>query len=395
MNIYFGENLKSLREKRELTQANLAGFLGVSFQTISKWERGETYPDISYLPDIADFFGVTIDSLLGADRGENERKINEYITLFDTTYFTNTDKLIDKFEKAVTEFPSDFRILVRYMELMIEVKDHPFIKTNNSDDFMNASTNNPYKLGFEKNPEYEAISQKIQSIYEAIQNLCTDDDIRIRAKRLMIKHLMIRYDLSFDEKTEKWYCDTVSAEKAKEIADTLPAISDTKECNFLAINRDLSVFNTLLENALEELLFHLQDVLGSYILYTDNISAEYKIEKIKSIISLLNILESDDNISKNEINLMLDYCRLSSLNSQIDNTDEALYYLEKCIDIAIKLDNHPDEMERIARFYSLERPLETGSMRGRMKKIITENYPFAEKFKANEKFKAAIENLNI
>ncbi len=46
MNIYFGENLKKLRKSKNLTQDALADFLGMSFQAVSKWERGETYPDI-------------------------------------------------------------------------------------------------------------------------------------------------------------------------------------------------------------------------------------------------------------------------------------------------------------------------------------------------------------
>ena len=47
MNIYFGENLKNYRLKRNLTQEKLAEFLGVSFQTISKWENGVVFPDIT------------------------------------------------------------------------------------------------------------------------------------------------------------------------------------------------------------------------------------------------------------------------------------------------------------------------------------------------------------
>ena len=49
MNIYFSENIKQLRKERDLTQEALADFLGVSFQAVSKWERGESYPDIEIL----------------------------------------------------------------------------------------------------------------------------------------------------------------------------------------------------------------------------------------------------------------------------------------------------------------------------------------------------------
>ena len=72
MNIYFGENLKNLRKQKNLTQERLAEFLGVSFQTVSKWERGDTYPDITMLPEIASFFRVSVDELLGVNRAADE-----------------------------------------------------------------------------------------------------------------------------------------------------------------------------------------------------------------------------------------------------------------------------------------------------------------------------------
>ncbi|MBR3780247.1 MAG: helix-turn-helix transcriptional regulator, partial [Clostridia bacterium] len=45
MKIYFSENLKRLRTQKGLTQEKLANFIGVSYQTISKWENSDTYPD--------------------------------------------------------------------------------------------------------------------------------------------------------------------------------------------------------------------------------------------------------------------------------------------------------------------------------------------------------------
>ena len=65
MTLYIGENLKKQRKLRELTQEQLADILGVSFQSVSKWERGEGYPDIELLPTIAEYFGITTDELMG------------------------------------------------------------------------------------------------------------------------------------------------------------------------------------------------------------------------------------------------------------------------------------------------------------------------------------------
>lgn len=51
-----GEKLRTLRKGKDLTQEQLAERLGVSFQTISKWENSSSYPDITILPALANFF---------------------------------------------------------------------------------------------------------------------------------------------------------------------------------------------------------------------------------------------------------------------------------------------------------------------------------------------------
>lgn len=68
MNIYLGENIKSLRKAKGLTQEEFANSIGVSFQTVSKWERGDSYPDITMLPIISEYFETTVDALLGIDK---------------------------------------------------------------------------------------------------------------------------------------------------------------------------------------------------------------------------------------------------------------------------------------------------------------------------------------
>ena len=64
-------NIARLRRERGMTQEALAEIIGVSAQTVSKWENSTTYPDIALLPVLADVFGVTIDALYGREEKQN------------------------------------------------------------------------------------------------------------------------------------------------------------------------------------------------------------------------------------------------------------------------------------------------------------------------------------
>ena len=61
----FAQTLKTLRKKKGVSQKDLAFFLSVSNKTVSKWEKGITSPDLSLLPPLAKYFGVSTDYLLG------------------------------------------------------------------------------------------------------------------------------------------------------------------------------------------------------------------------------------------------------------------------------------------------------------------------------------------
>ena len=64
------ERILALRKEKALTQEALAQRLGVSFQAVSKWENGQSCPDIALLPLLADVFEVTVDSLFGRQAKE-------------------------------------------------------------------------------------------------------------------------------------------------------------------------------------------------------------------------------------------------------------------------------------------------------------------------------------
>ena len=67
----FNERLKTLRKRANLTQSDFADKTGVHFQTVSKWERGASTPDISMLGAISKVLGVSLETLLGVSESEN------------------------------------------------------------------------------------------------------------------------------------------------------------------------------------------------------------------------------------------------------------------------------------------------------------------------------------
>lgn len=91
MELNFGENIRRLRRSRDLTQEALADALGVSAQSVSKWECAYGYPDITQLPAIANYFGVTVDALLNNDQTGKEKARQTF------------DARVNKFDEAGEE----------------------------------------------------------------------------------------------------------------------------------------------------------------------------------------------------------------------------------------------------------------------------------------------------
>ena len=81
----FYENLKYLRKESNFTQEELAEKLSVSRQAVTKWESGQSLPDIENLKQLSDIFGVTMDSLVGDIETKKDSIMNKKIN--DIGYF--------------------------------------------------------------------------------------------------------------------------------------------------------------------------------------------------------------------------------------------------------------------------------------------------------------------
>lgn len=122
-----GENIKRLRRERKVTQEALASQLGLSCQAVSKWERGDSLPDISVIVPLANFFRVSTDEILGLDTARREFEIQNYLD--DYAALDKENDVEAKYallQKAYMAYPDDYRLIKLYIDYLCndpEVED--------------------------------------------------------------------------------------------------------------------------------------------------------------------------------------------------------------------------------------------------------------------------------
>ncbi len=367
MIIYLSENIKRLRQEKGVTQEALADFLGVTFQSVSRWERGEGFPDITLLPSIAAYFNASVDDLLGVSKAQREQQINAYLELYDTMKLEDLLFVFSEYKKAVKEFPGDFRILVRYMQLLQEVK----IRTLSVSEIIAG--------------DYKKSSEEISKIYENIQNHCTEDSIRIRAKTIMITHLLWKYDCICNEEG-KYGVYEEFLQQANDIVNTLPSICNSREA--LAFDR-IDYYGTH-KKTLEELMFLLHEELFGYCL---NCSTEKRLIQFESLQNLLSLIYPDGYFGKNCFNRLYNLGHLGYLYHQSGNDEAALSYLKEAAEYAKRLDETSDVSGVAKRFYNYGAIYRETTASQFIKVLISEHYPLSEDFKSKDEFKEIITAL--
>ena len=368
MAICLGENIRRLRQERGITQEILADFLGVTFQSVSRWERGDSYPDMELLPSIASFFKISVDDLLGVSKAQNEQQINAYLELYDTMKLKDLPFVFNEYKKAVKEFPGDFRILVRYMQLLQEVK----IRRLSISEILSG--------------DYEKTSEEISKIYDSIQKHCTVDSIRIWSKAVMISHLMWKYDCVCNEEGEYQVYDEY-LKQADEIADTLPSMCNSREM-MLSDRKD---YYKTHKGTLEELMLLLQNELFGYC---SEKSVKDRIIQYESLQRLLSLVYPDGDFGKNCFNRLYNLGHLGYLYQQAGDDGKALGYLKEAAEYAKELDGNPDASGKEKRFYNYGAVYRETTASEFMKTVMTEHYPLSDEFKEKAEFREIIELLS-
>ena len=124
MEIMLEKNLRDLLIKRGNTQSELAEYLSISTQAVSKWCRGENMPDIALLPKIASFLDVSVDELLGVGEVRKQEKLQEYRKKsYELSRRGLTVENIGLWREAYAEFPNDTAVCEGLMYALCNTDD--------------------------------------------------------------------------------------------------------------------------------------------------------------------------------------------------------------------------------------------------------------------------------
>ena len=221
------ERLKTLRKTKDMTQEQLAEYMGVSPQAVSRWETGATSPDISALPQLADLFGISIDELLGYDDVERQKEISSVIDAAEEQINKNiTEKPITELRKALNKYPNNDRLLTCLMYAL-------YVASENDD------------LCRKYDPE-------IISIYDRIQKYSADNYCRNETLRLLFRH----------------YCDTDRIAEAKRLATNMASVETCYDYNiYWALKGEERV--SFLENRISGDLRQLSWDIWAYSVHSD------------------------------------------------------------------------------------------------------------------------------
>ena len=108
------------RKEKGITQDELANYIGVSKASVSKWETEQSYPDIVLLPQLAAFFNISIDELMGYEPQMTKRDIAKlYFKLHGDLSEKPYDEVIAECREIIKKYFSCFPLLLQMGNLLI------------------------------------------------------------------------------------------------------------------------------------------------------------------------------------------------------------------------------------------------------------------------------------
>ena len=305
MKLNIGNRIKELRRSKEITQEEFADYLGVSYQSVSRWENGVCYPDMELLPIIADFFNVTVDYLMGVDDAIENERVNRYLDDFQNAISKgDVDSCIEIAREGVNEYPNNYALLNKLMFALFVAGD---------DD-----GNIP-----EWKENREKYDDEIIRIGERIMKYCDDPDIRFEATaRLAFQH-----------------CEMGRKKKGREVYETLPTIEQCREHNiWWALEDDEKL--PFLRNKIKkeyELLRSSIWLLGESGCLSDKDS----LAVMKKLYDLQNVVYDNQTTLDGWGEARIPFV-IAEIYMRLNDVDFAFSYLTKAAEAAKRFDERPE-----------------------------------------------------
>lgn len=302
MELRIAENLKKLRKERGVTQEDLANFIGVSFQAVSKWERNDGYPDITMLPVLANYFGVSLDELVGMNELRDEEK--RQTIMQDCALLASEGKIgavIERLQEGLRTFPTDYAMMA---ELAMYLDGY-------------GSTDE----------ERQANRSEAIEISERILEFCTDSNIRNNVRGNMCFTLWRNGE----------------HERAIAIAKTLPNLYHTMEATlprFLSGKEKIE----LCQITIQKLHWFFWWCIN-HMVREDHYSDNEKIKLLKKGISFYQLIYDEQDYAFGNLRLADSNEDIAVLLFRKGEINDAFKYLAKCVDHCVAYDTLPDNLK--------------------------------------------------
>lgn len=296
-----GTTIKKLRRERDMTQEQLAEYLGISACAISQWECDRTAPDISQIPLLVRIFGVTSDELLGISDLNKEAEIMRlHEEIYELSRIGKKRESFDLAEKAHKMYPDSYDLMYAFSSQFVYVY---------------------YDKNFPEDEKKKLLAESVK-LLEAIIVGCTDEDLRLNAMDNII-----------------WmYRESGQLEKAKETASKFPILCESRPFQRVAATSgderidahiDL-LYHGLIQHLLNSMVKNYKDSSGKRFFSHSEMCVLYK-----KMIDILKIIFENGDLGFYFSESSDAHKFIAKYYAQEGDAENALTYLEGAADAVI------------------------------------------------------------
>ena len=291
MNI--GGTIKKLRREKDMTQEQLAEYLNITTQAVSKWETGQSLPDITLVPMLANIFDTSADVLLGVDIEAKEKRVIEIIEkAHKYSHNGYTKQSAEILQEGLKIYPNSYIMMSLLMSDLLRLRNEP----ENAD-------------------KRDEMTREVVRIGEKILAECSVDTIRHGAIQILCYT----------------YSDIGEEEKAVELANKIPHSYLSRDRLLANIYSGTKRFDIMRHNIFRHIDNLILDMTCNSAPLDDG-STPYSTEELivinKKAIALIELMIEDGNYGFMQQNMAWKHIDVAVLYARLNDYDNAIVNLK-------------------------------------------------------------------